>query len=265
MRRSTRTGVSRSPRPTSSGWRVTPIPSSGTRPSRRSGMPSPCSRRPTRGGPRSSPPSRWNCTYVIGRVTSRRLRNGSRTATPRSRTGLPAGAVAAAVDATSGPDGRATPEALIAEGSALRLRYDREGRPEDLDRALDLLSEGVARTTEGADRASPLAILAVARRMRYARTGDLRDLDDAVDEGRPEVLGSLATVLFTRAALTGELTDLDEAVVAARDAFDATPAGTHGHALAAGNLGIAWYARYQRTDRADDLDAAIVAGRLALD
>src|SRR6266568_4575362 len=122
-----------------------------------------------------------------------------------------AGAVAAAVDATSGPDGRATPEALIAEGSARRLRYEREGRPEDLDRALDLLSEGVARTTEGADRASPLAILAVARRMRYARTGDLRDLDDAVDEaraaarltsandeGRPEVLGSLATVLFTR-------------------------------------------------------------------
>ena len=107
---------------------------------------------------------------------------------------------------------------------------------------------------------------------RYARTGQLADLDAAIaayedavrrtpadSPDRASRLNNLGNGLRDRYARTGQLADLDAAIAAWEDAVRRTPAGSPDRASIQNNLGTGLRDRYARTGQPADLDAAIAA------
>ena len=112
---------------------------------------------------------------------------------------------------------------------------------------------------------------------RFERTGDLADLDAAIDllrqavaaspadhPDRARYLSNLGVALRARFERTGDRADLDAAVDAGRQAVAASPADHPDRALYLSNLGAALQIRFERTGDRADLDAAIDAGRQAV-
>ena len=126
-------------------------------------------------------------------------------------------------------------------------------------------------------RATFLSNLGLALPARFERTGDLADLDAAIDVGRQAVaatpadhpdraryLSNLGGALRIRFERTGDLADLDAAIDAGRQAVAATPADHPDRATYLSNLGRALRIRFERTGDRADLDAAIDALRQAV-
>ena len=120
------------------------------------------------------------------------------------------------------------------------------------------------------DRAGSLSNLGAALAIRFARTGELADLDAAIDllrqavatappghPGHAMCLSNLGGALRTRFARTGELADLDAAINAGRQAVAATLPGHPDRAMYLSNLGAALWARFERSGDLADLNTAV--------
>ncbi|MFD8547181.1 CHAT domain-containing protein [Streptomyces sp. NPDC059649] len=178
-------------------------------------------------------------------------------------------------------------------GIVLRMRADRNGAPDDLAEAVEAGRAAVralpdappdqpGRPEEHADHpdhlnahphlAAHLTSLALTLQQCFARTGQLRYLDEAVEAGRaahratpddhPDhalYVNNLGIALRERFECGGAPADLDEAVGLAREAVRATP---HDHAHRAAylaNLGNALARRGERSGADRDRDEALAA------
>ncbi|MFJ6433535.1 CHAT domain-containing protein [Streptomyces sp. NPDC091416] len=180
-------------------------------------------------------------------------------------------AARAAVDNTPVQAGPIRASALALWALALRLRYEREGDPQDLDTAIGALRE--AATAAGSrhpDRAGILSRLAASLRERHERTGGLEDLLEGVRTARAAVeaggpadrggrLHNLGLALRLRHERTGEPADLEEAVSVHREAVALTPPGHRDHSLLQQGLANALDVRFERTSAAENLRARIDA------
>ncbi|MEV5410337.1 CHAT domain-containing protein [Thermopolyspora sp. NPDC052614] len=99
-------------------------------------------------------------------------------------------------------------------------------------------------------------------------TADLwRRIVDAASPGHPDhavMLGNLGIALQIRFERTGEPPDVDEAVRLGRAALAATPAGHPDQAMHLSNLGIALRMRHERTGEPSDADEAVTLARQAM-
>ncbi|MFB7406831.1 CHAT domain-containing protein [Streptomyces sp. NPDC056202] len=191
-------------------------------------------------------------------------------------------AIRACEAAVDGTPARARPlraSALALWGVALRLRYEREGGPEDLDGAVTALRRAESEAGAGhPERNLVLSGLCAALRERYELRGALDDLMDAVrfaraavGEGGPEDRGgrlhNLGLALRLRHERTGDPEDLAEAVAVHREAVALAPPGHRDHALLQQGLANALGVRHERTaadadftERLDALEAAQAKG-----
>jgi RNA polymerase sigma-70 factor (sigma-E family) len=121
-----------------------------------------------------------------------------------------------------------------------------------------------------------LSNLGVALRVRFERTGEIVDLDSAIEVGRAAVaalpadhidrakaISNLGRALAERFERTGEIADLDSAIEAGRAAVAALPTDHPGHAAVVSDLGGTLLTRYLRTGSRTDLNAAVDAARTA--
>ncbi|MFI1995576.1 CHAT domain-containing protein [Actinoplanes sp. NPDC020271] len=155
-------------------------------------------------------------------------------------------------------------------GSALILRYEERGRPEDLDEAVDLLRAAAARPAWDPDHvAGDVANLASALGHRFRRDHHGADLDEAIALARRAVeaepphrpewaryAATLGSLLVDRFQHTGRRFDLDESIEIGRSVLAAARAPeAEQHARA--NLGNRLRIRFLVTGERADLDAAI--------
>lgn len=168
---------------------------------------------------------------------------------------------------------------LIMLGDLLGQYYAHSGDPTHLERALDLLADGLAMVPAGSpERARALVDTAVALSERHTVVGDPSDLDRAVDlleEGRgmlpataPDRASAsvqLAVALYRRFEMSGRLDDLDRAIellaTVVRTALAAEVAGPTWRV----NLATALIQRYRRTGGVADLDRAVTTYEELLD
>jgi tetratricopeptide (TPR) repeat protein len=173
-------------------------------------------------------------------------------------------------------------------------RFERNGRSEDLDRALDAARLALAVTPEGHPKhVAMLSLLGSASIAAYEATEDRQRLREAVDVlGRAErlsvedghlhavVVADLAAAQVGTARRSGRLDDLRESVVTARRAVrlmeiagrgrgDRPGQAPDGHvgdrpASALGNLASALLVGYQWSDDLDALQEAVETGRWAV-
>ncbi|KAH7232458.1 CHAT domain-containing protein [Fusarium solani] len=119
--------------------------------------------------------------------------------------------------------------------------------------------------------------LAVMLQGRYERTGNVADLEEAIDVARQAVaatpddhpdraacLSNLGTKLESRYGRTGAMADLEEAIDVARQAVAATPDDHPDRAACLSNLGTKLESRYGRTGAMADLEEAISVARQAV-
>ncbi|MGW1787306.1 hypothetical protein ACWCQQ_51000, partial [Streptomyces sp. NPDC002143] len=151
---------------------------------------------------------------------------------------------------------------------------------DDLDRALNHAEWAVRLREQATDApdlpplAQFLAHTAEVRRARLRHTGDIRELDGAIDAvrsavghleaGRPErvmLLAHACGFLLERHLLTGSPADLDEAVRAGRDAVGAAGPSHEMYAGACNNLALALRNRYERQGNRADLDESVAHAR----
>ena len=155
-------------------------------------------------------------------------------------------------------------------GPALMRRFEEHGRPEDLDEAVELLREAMARPAFDPDHLAGDAVnLAAALANRFLRDRDSADLDEAValarravESVRPEdvrrggYLSTLGTTLAYRFQHTGRRADLDESIdigTKVRSAARTPDAERHANA----NLGNRLRTRFHLGNDPADLDRAI--------
>jgi tetratricopeptide (TPR) repeat protein len=164
--------------------------------------------------------------------------------------------------------------------NSLLLRYDLAGNPLDLARAVEICENDTGENTtvyeaDDPDRSASLVDLGNALRFLYRRTGDIHDLDRAIDclerslvdippksPLRSGAETNLVTALLLRYQLTHRRGELDRIVelsehVVSRDAPDGPRAAGH-----LGNLGIALLHRWHERGKRRDLNTAVdVLGR----
>ncbi|MFJ2302261.1 hypothetical protein [Streptomyces sp. NPDC087787] len=162
-------------------------------------------------------------------------------------------------------------------GLALIARGDRDGRTEDVRRAVAVLAEAVVATPPGLPERRLFTVnQARALLQWYDIGGDASCLDRALgllrraaagltpDDPpvRAALLTNLGSALYARFALQGDPDDLEAAVTAFAD----VPHGERvSYARARGNLAVALADRYQLTDDEGDLEAAIEAAEQSVE
>ncbi|MQS08077.1 hypothetical protein FNX48_013085, partial [Streptomyces sp. IF17] len=172
-------------------------------------------------------------------------------------TGAPAAALIAVGERAPGTDTTHVDEAI-------RLLEGPSGAP----------PAGEPVTAAGAEA---LALLGLALRVRWERTGDERAAERSVecarraliapageDPRRPERLQALATALRLRWERTGETSALDAAVEAGELAVAITPPGVPTGVARADALGALLQVRHRLTNSAEDLERAVDAARRAV-
>ncbi|GAA4606383.1 tetratricopeptide (TPR) repeat protein [Actinoplanes octamycinicus] len=156
-------------------------------------------------------------------------------------------------------------------GLARHARYERTGDPGDLDEALRVHREAVARTPGNALFHANLASAVLSR---FGRTGARADLDEAIDLSRravsladpddPDRSGFLSNVggaLRQRFEAFGDDTDLDEALRILRWALDAVPDDHPDRGRRVECLANAVHARFERYGDDADLDEFVALAR----
>ncbi|KAF9234805.1 CHAT domain-containing protein [Melanogaster broomeanus] len=158
--------------------------------------------------------------------------------------------------------------------AALWWRFERQGRMEDLDEAIQ---HGRAATISYPNNPSILNNFATALSTRFRQRGDGKDLDEAIQhhrtalqlrpEGHPDHSGALhniATALATRFEQRGDGKDLDEAIQHYRTALQLRPEGHPDCSASLNNLANALSTQFEQQGDGKDLDEAIQHHRTAL-
>jgi len=152
-------------------------------------------------------------------------------------------------------------------------RYQRSGRSDDLNTAIDALREAVTMAVDD----DALSNLGVALTYRFESDGQLVDLDEAIERLRLSVqttppgsvdrgrrMSALATALRYRFERGRDQQDLELAVAADREAVRCTAVNSPEYADALGNLGLSLLNRFHLTEDETDLDLAVAAATGAL-
>jgi CHAT domain-containing protein/exonuclease VII small subunit len=170
------------------------------------------------------------------------------------------------------------PKFLNYLSDGLRVRYERIGRVEDLDKSIRASQQAVALTPlDSPARHSRLNNLGNGLSNRYLRIGRPDDLNQAIrawqeaialtaldDPTRAMPLNNLGIGLRNRYLLTGQLDDLEEAIRVWKQAVALTPANVPDHARHLNNLGAGLSARYALTGQLQDLEDSIHVSRQAV-
>jgi CHAT domain-containing protein/tetratricopeptide (TPR) repeat protein len=154
---------------------------------------------------------------------------------------------------------------------ALVLRAQHTGRTEDLDEAVDVLTEALRAPAHPGERAALRNALGNALRARSVATGAPADLDAALDlteqaqDPRLPLLSS-AMALYTRYTRDPHANpgDLDEALRRLRQAESLMPPGHPDRPTALNDLGLVLTAAYQRSGKPEELNEAVRAHREAV-
>lgn len=156
-------------------------------------------------------------------------------------------------------------------GLVYRIRYERQGNPSDLRRALTLTSTAAEKSLDGTHtKSAALAQLAAAQRCLFERTGDRTALDEALNSSQAAVAihsgfsqwANLAACQLSQFEVTGELEQLNTAIISARQAAQWKANVTHGAAHT--NLANALLTRFEFLGDLNDLDEAVTQARQAL-
>ncbi|KAL4760559.1 CHAT domain-containing protein [Aspergillus foveolatus] len=144
-------------------------------------------------------------------------------------------------------EGRKQARIHIWLASVLRSLYERTGAMADMERSLDHARTAV---------------------QLHAERGEAKTVGDVLDSGKDTFTGAvstLANILYTRYLRTGDTRDLDEALLRLHEALAAVPE----HELTAvdlqGNLANMLRSRYDRQGKDEDLNEAIRLAKKALD
>ncbi|GAB2856339.1 hypothetical protein GCM10022221_64980 [Actinocorallia aurea] len=157
-------------------------------------------------------------------------------------------------------------------GIALQDRYERTDQGDDLDAAVDLFR---AAARDAPQDPAPHGAVGNALRVRFSRTRDLADLDQAIAAeeravalhsrgGDPRVLNHFGLALEARYEATGDLADLERAIALFQAAGSGVPDGGYDQVIFSVNLGRALWERHGRSGDRADLEAAAVAYRRVL-
>ncbi|MFF5289394.1 tetratricopeptide repeat protein [Paractinoplanes globisporus] len=177
--------------------------------------------------------------------------------------------------AMAAPGGVPAP-VLSNAGMAYRERFLLHGRPDDLERAVELTT----RANEGGpgaepDRAMSLANAAVVLRQRFDRLGEVADLRRAIELNRQAIAGmpdhltnparaNLANMYRELYGRTGEIGDLSRAVDAGEGVLARMPPGHPNRATHSADLSVVYQRRFRRLGSRSDLDRAVELGEQAL-
>lgn len=191
-------------------------------------------------------------------------------------------AARAAVQATARDDSQQTDRemrilSLGNLGAGFQGRYERTGKPADLNAAISQYQAALGLGAEAPGTQPIYANLSGVMRIRFEQDRDPADLDAAIEYGQAATaanppgtvyhapsLSNLGIALIRRFQHGGALRDADDAVSALRAALRSVPPDSPDYAGMQGNLSQALLNRYRRTDAAADLDDAVTAGQLAL-
>lgn len=147
-----------------------------------------------------------------------------------------------------------------------------------LEAAIDLLTKAVAATSaEDPGRCDHLGLLAAAHGVRFDRTGQLADAQQAIalgeaalaetPYGAPERAGRLYNLRGSYQArfnYTGDLSDLERGIALGEQTLAATPPGDRDRLRFLSNIALAYQARFERLGDAEDLERAIDMGTEAV-
>jgi tetratricopeptide (TPR) repeat protein len=172
-------------------------------------------------------------------------------------------------------------DGLSSLGTFTWTRFLRTRDVRDLEESVDLCREAVAANAWGNEQAWHLANYAVVLEERFAQSGQLSDLDEAIETGRRAIArmtneragsdptryyshlarynANLAHFLHRRFDRTGRPEDLDEAVAAGRRSVDLISSRNPERSRFLVNLGAALRARHEYAGVNDDVTAALDA------
>lgn len=170
--------------------------------------------------------------------------------------------------------------------NALQVRFERYGRMADVDEAVSTARQATEATEAThlghvgwlsdthLGRVGWLSNLSNALQVRFERTGQMADLDEAVNAARqaaetsqassnrrdlPVCLSTLSIALLMRFRRSKQTADLDEAVNAARRAVEATSGNSPDRADRLFNLGTALHTQFEHTGDATHARGAMDA------
>jgi len=162
--------------------------------------------------------------------------------------------------------------------AALMEKYLRNGRIEDLERAVEIATISVyfskPGTSEFAIRSTNVAAMLT---YRYRRSGLLSDLDEAVEAITPAVdtllppeiesvvRTNLGNVLRERYAISGNTENLHDAMTAYKRALELTATDSPDYPERLGNLAALHTERFFLTGDGQDLDQAVILGNEAVE
>jgi CHAT domain-containing protein/tetratricopeptide (TPR) repeat protein len=163
-------------------------------------------------------------------------------------------------------------------GAALLERYLRNGRVEDLDRAIEVVITSVRSSEHGTlEFAARLVNLAAILTYRYRRSGLLSDLDTAIDATEAalkidlpaEIEGTARTnygnTLRERYVVSGNEDDLRNAMTAYQRALAVTTADNLNYPNRLSNLAALYTELFLLTHNRKDLDQAIIMSQEAVE
>lgn len=164
-------------------------------------------------------------------------------------------------------------------GDVLGQLFAYSAEPGHLDRALDLLTDGLARLATGSpQRPRAMVDTAVALSERHSVVGDPADLDRGIElleearsclaataPDRASASVQLALALYRRFEVSGRLDDLNRAIDLLTTVVGTARAGEVAAPTWRVNLGTALIQRHRRAGDAADLDRAITTYEQVLD
>ncbi|HEU5472710.1 MAG TPA: CHAT domain-containing protein [Actinophytocola sp.] len=163
-------------------------------------------------------------------------------------------------------------------GAALRHRGQHRHDLGDLTEAVRVHEQAVSAVPHGsAEHAGCLASLCTSRLALFEHTGQLADVDAAVDAGRQAlhdgadaaerfvILTALAAALRARAERTRSAGDLDDAIALFEQASRAVPDGHPALVTCLSELGSAHTSRFRHTGDIADLDRGITASERSVE
>ncbi|KAF8872483.1 hypothetical protein CPB84DRAFT_1854456 [Gymnopilus junonius] len=175
-------------------------------------------------------------------------------------------------------------ETLLASAAKLIRRFHTSGKLDDLEEAIKLMQEGIAKTSvQDPNFADILNNLANGLLTRFEYQGsEGADLDEAIsllrqvlklrppsNQNRAEFLNNLAAAVSILFEQRGDILDLDEAILLYRQAIQLTPPSHPYYASTLNNLAASFFARFEQQGDSQqgeisDLDEALSSHRQAL-
>ena len=155
---------------------------------------------------------------------------------------------------------------------ALALRFERRADRADIDGAIASIDRAMTASAMEPPPARYLSSHADSLLLRFNHTGDLTDLNNAIDAcrlavrgaddyDRPYLLQGVARALLRRFDATANKDDLDSAIHAFRVGLDLVPADSDARPAFLAGLGNGLRTRFGLTLDADDLDEAVSMAR----